>query len=128
MNYDEDCFHKSYALFILKEKRGCMFRIKILSDKQRVCYQKNIILDLLLKKSNSFKWNVSLLFFVFNINTLSSHMSQMSKHVNSSNHKSHSYDKMNKLIITLGSKKCKNNKNSSSLTHQYTEFFTNEYC
>ena len=39
-------------------------------------------------------------------------MDQISEHINSSNHKIHSYDKMSKMIVNLGSKKCENNENS----------------
>ena len=39
---------------------------------------------------------------------ISSHMTQISEHINSSNHKIHSYDQMRKLIVKLGSKKGKN--------------------
>ena len=36
-------------------------------------------------------------------------MAQISEHINSSNHNIFSYDQMIKMIVNLGSKKCKNN-------------------
>ena len=49
--------------------------------------------------------------FFLNYNKLSSHMDQISDHINSSNHKICSYDKMRRIIVNLGSKQCKNNNN-----------------
>ena len=40
-------------------------------------------------------------------------MDQISEHINSSNNKIHSYDQMRKMVVNLGSKKGKNNYNSS---------------
>ena len=57
------------------------------SAKRKSHYHKIIILDLLLKKSNSFECQVSLLFFALNDNKLSSHMAQISEHIDSSNQK-----------------------------------------
>ena len=51
--------------------------------------------------------------FFLNDNKLLSRMAQISEHVNSSNHKIHSYDQMSKLIVNLVSKKCENNNNST---------------
>ena len=34
-------------------------------------------------------------------------MAQIRQHINLSNHKIHSYDQMSKMIVNLGSKKCK---------------------
>ena len=51
--------------------------------------------------------------FIFsNGNKLSSHMDQISEHINSSKHKIQYFEKMIKITINLGSKKGKNNKNS----------------
>ena len=36
-------------------------------------------------------------------------MAQISEHINSSNNKMYFYDQMSKIIVNLGSKKCKNN-------------------
>ena len=44
-------------------------------------------------------------------------MDKISEHINFSNHKIHSYDRMIKIILNLGSKRCKNNNN---LTFQLT--------
>ena len=49
-------------------------------------------MNLLLNKSKSFELQVSLLFFVINDTELSSHMAQISEHINSSNQKKYSYD------------------------------------
>ena len=38
-------------------------------------------------------------------------MAQISERINSSNHKIHSYDQISKIIVSLGSKKYKNNNN-----------------
>ena len=40
-------------------------------------------------------------------------MAQISEHINSSNHKIHSYDEMRKMIVNLGIRKCKNNDTST---------------
>ena len=55
---------------------------------------------------------ISVIFFL-NDNKLSSHMDQISEHINYSNEKNHSYDQMRKIIVNLGSKKCENNNNST---------------
>ena len=47
--------------------------------------------------------------FVRNYKKLSSNMAHISEHCNSSNHKIHSYDQMSKIIVNLGSNKCKKN-------------------
>ena len=58
---------------------------------------------------------VGIIFFFFiNDKKLSSHMDQISEHINFSNHKIHSYDKMSKMIVNLGSNKFENNNNNSS--------------
>ena len=69
------------------------------------------LIDLLLNKSKSFGWQVSLLFFVLKEKKLSSHMAQISAHINSSNQKIHSYDQTRKIIVNLSSKKYENNNN-----------------
>ena len=51
--------------------------------------------------------------FVLNEKKFSSHMYQISEHINYSNHKNYSHDKMRKMIVNLGSKKCEDNKNST---------------
>ena len=43
--------------------------------------------------------------FFLNYNKLSSHMDQISEHINYSNHKMYSYDQMRKIIANLGIKK-----------------------
>ena len=79
---------------------------------------KNTIFDLLLNKSKSFKCQVSLLFFILKDNKLSSHIYQISEHINSSNNKVQYYYKMSKMIVHFGSKKGKNYDNSSpQITH-----------
>ena len=47
-------------------------------------------------------------FFVLNDKKLSSHIDQISEHINYSNQKIHSYDQMRKMIVNLGSKKYEN--------------------
>ena len=49
------------------------------------------------------------IFLVLDGNKISSRMAQISEHINYSNHKIHSYDQMSKMVVNLGSKKCKNN-------------------
>ena len=44
---------------------------------------------------------------------LSSHMDHISEHINALNHKNHSYDKMSKTVVNLGSNKCENNNKST---------------
>ena len=41
-----------------------------------------------------------IIIFVLDNKTLSLHMSQISEHINSSNHKIHSYDQMRKKMLT----------------------------
>ena len=68
-------------------------------------------MDLLLNKSKSFEWQVSFSFFILDGNTLSSNMAQISGHIKSS--KINPHDQMSKIIVILGSKKYKNNNNST---------------
>ena len=70
-------------------------------------------MDLLLNKSKSFEWWVSLLFLFINDTKLSSHVAQISEHINSSNRKIHSNDQMVKIIVNLSNTKWKNNNNST---------------
>ena len=52
---------------------------------------------------------VIIVIFFLNDNKLSSHVSQISEHINSSNQKNHSYDQMVKVIVNLGINKDKKN-------------------
>ena len=45
--------------------------------------------------------------FFLDDNKLSSHMAQISEHINSSDQKINSYDQMRKIIVNLGSKRVK---------------------
>ena len=60
---------------------------------------------------------------------LPSHMDKISKHINSSNNKIHSYDQMSKMIVNLGNKKFENNNNSTfklrSLKHSLLMIIVN---
>ena len=49
--------------------------------------------------------------FFINDNKLSSHMAQVSEHINSANNKINSYDQMIKMIVYLGNKKGDNKDN-----------------
>ena len=49
----------------------------------------------------------------YNGKNLSSHMSHISEHINSSNHKIHSYDQMIKIIVNLGTNKFEDKNNST---------------
>ena len=51
--------------------------------------------------------------FVINYKKLSSHMAQISEHINSSNHKIHSHDQMGGIIVNLSNNKFENNNNST---------------
>ena len=59
-----------------------------------------------------------MLFFLLNDKKFSSHMAQISEHIKSLNHKIHSYDKMIKIIVNLGSKKCEDNNNYTRQLNQ----------
>ena len=101
MNDDDNFIHKYYAPFLSsKNHEDVSSGSEYDSAKRIFCLNKTIILDLLLNKSNSFEWQVSLLFFVFNDKKMSSHMDHISEHINSSNQKIHSYDKIRKLLLT----------------------------
>ena len=114
MNDDDNFMHKYYAPFLSsKNHADVSYGSEHVSSKRRFCCHKNIILDLLLNISKSFEWHISLLFFVLGDKTFLSHMTQISEHINSSNHKIHSYDKMIKIIVNLGNDKCENNNNST---------------
>ena len=52
-------------------------------------------------------------FFVLHDKKCSSHITQMSECINSSNNKINSYDQMKKMIVNLGSKKCEDRNNST---------------
>ena len=60
--------------------------------------------------------------FVLNYKQLSSHMDQISEHINSSNNKIHSYDQMSKIVVNLVSKKCENNNNSTCQINRLQNF------
>ena len=113
MNDEKNYIHKYYAQFLSSNNHSYVYSgSEYYSEKRRICRQKNIILDLLLKKLKSFEWQESLLIFLNN-KKLSSNMVQISEHINSSNHKIHSYDQMREIIVNLGSNKGKNNNNNS---------------
>ena len=82
------------------------------SEKRRVCHHKNYILDLVLKKSRIFKIAFLYVIFCYEQNKLSSHMTQISQHINSTNEKNHSYNKTINCFVTIDSNKCDNNDNS----------------
>ena len=69
-------------------------------------------MNLLLNKPKIFVYQVSLLFFVLTDKIFSSHTDQISEHMNLSNHKIHSHNKMREIIVNLGGKKFENNNNS----------------
>ena len=52
--------------------------------------------------------------FVLNDKKLSSHIDNISKHINSSNHKIHYHDQMRKMIFNLSIKECENKNNNST--------------
>ena len=55
-------------------------------------------------------------------------MTQISQHVNSTNHKIHSYDKMSKMIVNLGSNKDdKNDDHSPQLSHLQNSLHDSSY-
>ena len=49
---------------------------------------------------------------------MSSHMAQVNKHINSSNHKIYSHDQMGKIIVNLSDNKCYNNNKSTGHLNQ----------
>ena len=59
MKYDENVIHKYYVLFLSSKNREyAYYRSEYDSAKRRVFRNKDIILDLLLNKSQSFEWQV----------------------------------------------------------------------
>ena len=85
MNDDENYIPKYSAQFLpSKNHEDVSSGSEYDPAKRRVRHNKNIILDLLLNKLNSFQWPISFLFFVINDTKLSSHMYQISEHINSS--------------------------------------------
>ena len=68
---------------------------------------------------------INVIFFL-NDKKLSSHMAQISEHINFSSKNIPSYDKIIRIIVNLGSKTVKNNDNSSLQTHPSKEIITNE--
>ena len=102
MNDDENFIYKYYAQSLPSNNNSDVYSgSKYDTTKQIVRCNKRIILDLLLNKSNSFEWQVSLLFFVINDKKISSHMAHISEHINSSNRKIHSYDQMGEITVNL---------------------------
>ena len=64
MKYDDDFIHKYYSQFLSSENHEDLSsKSEYESVKRRVFHHKQNSLDLLLNKSNIFKWQVSLLFF-----------------------------------------------------------------
>ena len=103
-------FYFQVTMRMYLQEKNIIQKNKDLSSQK--CY-----FGLVLNKLKSFKCQVSLLFFVLNKNKLSSHMDQIREKIYSSNHKTHSYDQMIKMIVNLGSKKVEdNNKSSTQLT------------
>ena len=100
-----------HHLFCQRNMKMYLLDQIMIKEKRTFCFHKNIILDLLLKKSKNFEWQVSLLFFLNNKKS-SSHVDQISKHINSSNQNIHSYEQMIKIIVNLLCNKCKNNNTS----------------
>ena len=86
MNDDETFIQKYYSPFLPSTNHEDVSSgsehdsVKLISR----C-NKKIILDLLLNKSKSFEWQVTLLFFVINDTKMSSHMDHISEHINFSN-------------------------------------------
>ena len=69
INDDENSIHKYYVQFLLSNNNEDVSSIsEYNSAKQRVSHNKKIILDLLLNKSKSFEWQVSLLFLCYQWN------------------------------------------------------------
>ena len=66
--------------------------------------------------------------FFLNDKKLSSHMTQISENIYSSNQKDHYYDQIRKIIVNLGCKTVKKQRQLLTPTHPYTEFITNDYC
>ena len=64
MNDDDNFTHKYYAPFLSsKNYEDVSTGSEYNSEKRRFCHNKNIILDILLNKSKSFEFQVSLFFF-----------------------------------------------------------------
>ena len=74
--------------FFSKNREGVSSGPEYGSSKRTVRHHKKIILNLLLKKSKIFEWQVSLLFFVLDNKKLTSHMAQISEHINYLNNNS----------------------------------------
>ena len=55
-------------------------------------------------------------------------MAQIREHLNSTNQKINSYDKMRKTIVNLGSKKGERQQQLISPTNTSTELITNDHC
>ena len=113
MNDYENFIHEYYAPFLSSNNHEDVSSGSDYDSAKLIVFRnKNIILDLLLNKSDSFEWRLSLISFILYDKKLSSYMDHISEHINSSNQKIHSYDKM-RIFFNLGSKKCKNNNNST---------------
>ena len=109
-NDDKICIRKYYAPFLpSKNNEDVSSGPEYDSTKWRIHRNKKNILDLLLNKSRSFEWQVSLLLFVINGTKLSLNMDEISEHINSSNHVIYSHDQMCKNIVNLSNQKCENN-------------------
>ena len=64
MNDDGNVAHKYFAPFLSSNtQENVSTGTEFESAKFRVCHHKNMIMDLLLKVSKSFEWQVSLLIF-----------------------------------------------------------------
>ena len=59
MNYDDNFIHKYYAPFLSSKNNEDVSSVSEYdSEKRRVHYNKNLILDLLSNKSKTFEWQV----------------------------------------------------------------------
>ena len=88
MNDDENFIQKYHTPFLpSKDHEDISSGSEYDSAKQRVRRNKKIILYLLLNKSKSSEWQVSMHFFVINDKKMSSHMAHISERINSSNQK-----------------------------------------
>ena len=97
------------SIFIMKELWRYIYRNRIWLREINNFSSEIFILNLLLKKSNILNGRYHC-YFLF---PMSSHMSQIIEHMNSSNRKMHSYYQTSKIIVNSGSKKGENNDNPS---------------
>ena len=101
MNNDVNFSLMLCMFLIINQPWGCIYGNIIKLRKCRVCRQNNVVLYLLLNKSKSCEWQFCSVVFFLDDKKLSSHMTQISEYINSTNQKLIIIVKWERWMVTL---------------------------